>query len=445
MKTKARIAGALLATVAGVVAMAGSARGLDTRAVDVIQVKGVIDPPAARYLEDRLTAASRAGVEAAIVEIDTAGGLQVSNQEIADAVLDSRVPVVAWVAPRGAQAASTGAVVVYAANIALISDSGTLGPAGPPSLGPSSAEQSAGLESLFERLSQARGRGPGSAPPPVVGDGPVSAQEAVGGSYVDGTASSLRDVLQVIDGQRVVMDDGDVRTLETWDEGAGAPSVTIRFAQMNVLQRILHAVTSPEVALLLFLAGIFGIVFELYNPGIGLAAIVGLVALALGVYALTILPTGWAGILVVTAGIGLLLADLHTSALGGPSIAGLAAVGLGAALAFRGADPALSLSPWAIVAAIVATLLFFISVMTAALRVRLRRPVEGEGIVGTVGEAKTDIAPEGTVLTNGTLWRARTMETGIAAGQKVEVKATEGLVLLVEPLHEPHAADAPVE
>jgi membrane-bound ClpP family serine protease len=109
----------------------------------------------------------------------------------------------------------------------------------------------------------------------------------------------------------------------------------------------------------------------------------------------------------------------------------------GGLMMFSGADPALALSPWAIVAAVAATLLFFVSVMTAALRVRLRRPVIGEeAMVGAVAEAKTDIAPEGTVMTKGTLWRARTMETGIAAGSKVEVKATEGLVLLVEPLHE---------
>jgi membrane-bound serine protease (ClpP class) len=110
---------------------------------------------------------------------------------------------------------------------------------------------------------------------------------------------------------------------------------------------------------------------------------------------------------------------------------------------YSGADPAVELDLWAIVTAVVLTLVFFISVMTAALRVRLRRPISGEeAMIGSVAEAKTDIAPEGTVLTKGTLWRARTMETGIAAGSKVKVMATEGLVLLGEPLHEHEATEA---
>ena len=376
-------------------------------------------------------------MEAAIVEIDSPGGLEVSNRRLVSALLDSDVPVVAWVAPRNARAASTAALLVYAAHLAYMSEGAELGPAGPPTLASSSPAQQAALNALYEDLSQKRGRGPGSAPPPVVGESAVPVDVAVAGHYVDGSVSSLRDLLQAIDGQRVVIGDG-VRTLETWDEQAGTPSVTIRFAQMNVLQRLLHAVVSPEVAFLLYLAGIFGIIFELYNPGIGLAAVVGLVALVLAVYALAVLPTSWMALLVVTFGVGLLLFDLHTSALGIASIAGLAAIVGGAIGLFREAAPAVALSPWAIAGGAVATVLFFVSVMTAALRVRLRRPVEGEGIVGTVGEAKTDIAPEGTVLTKGTLWRARTMETGIAAGSKVEVKATEGLVLLVEPLHEPH-------
>jgi membrane-bound serine protease (ClpP class) len=132
-----------------------------------------------------------------------------------------------------------------------------------------------------------------------------------------------------------------------------------------------------------------------------------------------------------------LVVDLHTAGFGAWTFGGVIALVFGGVLLFGGASPDLRLSPVAIGAAVLTTLVFFASVMTAALRVRLRRPVTGEeAIVGTVGVAKTDIAPEGTVTTKGTLWRARTMETGIAAGSKVEVKATEGLVLLVEPLHD---------
>ncbi|MGH2755908.1 MAG: NfeD family protein, partial [Actinomycetota bacterium] len=129
--------------------------------------------------------------------------------------------------------------------------------------------------------------------------------------------------------------------------------------------------------------------------------------------------------------------DLQIAGFGIWTIGGVVALIFGGLILFSGADDSLALSPWAIAAAVIGSLVFFVSVMTAALRVRLRRPVTGqESIVGTIGKAQTDIAPEGMVLSKGMLWKARTMETGIAAGSQVEVKATEGLVLLVEPIHE---------
>lgn len=244
-----------------------------------------------------------------------------------------------------------------------------------------------------------------------------------------------------MDGRVVELPGGATRTLETWDEAAGAPSVRLRFQNMSLLQQLLHLVTDPEIAFLLLLLGTFGLIFEIYNPGIGLAGLLGAVALLLGFYALSVLPTNWAGALLVVIAVIFLLVDLHTAGLGIWTVGGITALVAGGLLLFAGAVPELTLDPWSIVVAVVLSIVFFVSVMTAALRVRLRRPITGEeGIVGTIGEAKTDIAPEGTVLTKGTLWRARTMETGIAAGSKVQVKASEGLVLLVEPLHE-HPAD----
>ncbi|MGH2695312.1 MAG: NfeD family protein, partial [Actinomycetota bacterium] len=138
-----------------------------------------------------------------------------------------------------------------------------------------------------------------------------------------------------------------------------------------------------------------------------------------------------------------LIVDLQVAGLGIWTVGGVAALVAGSLILFSGVDPALRLSPWAVVVAVILTLVFFVSVMTAALRVRLRRPIAGEeAIVGLLGEAKTDIAPEGTVLTKGTLWRARTMETGIAAGEKVKIMATEGLTLLVEPYEEEQGESA---
>ncbi len=410
-----------------------------TRVVDLIQVEGIIDPPVADYLTSELRAAQKDGVHAAIVQLDTPGGLEVSMRSIVQDILDSEVPVIVWVAPRGARAASAGTFIAYSANLAFMAEATELGAATPVNLGgdlPEAIERKATEDAaaFIRSLAAARGRNERWGESAVRSAASIGATEAVSINVIDGLASSLRELLERLDERRVEVASGRLVTLETWDQGA--PTVTVRFQDLTLIDRVLHAVTSPEIALLLLLAGVFGLIFEVYNPGIGLAGILGAGCLLLGFYALSVLPTNWLGVLFVAGAIALLVIDLHTSGLGVFTVAGVGALVAGSLLLFAGADPALRLSGWAIAAAVVTTLLFFISVMTAAVRVRLRRPVTGEeGMIGAVAEAKTDIAPEGTVITKGTLWRARTMETGIAAGSKVRVMATEGLVLLVEPLH----------
>ena len=409
--------------------------------LDIVEVTGIIDPPAADYLRARLAGAERDAVEAVVIQLDTPGGLDVSMREIIRDMLDSDVPVVVWVAPRGARAASAGTFIAYAADLAYMAEATEIGAASPVNLGnPESTldRKVANDAAAFIRsLAEANGRNADWAEDAVHDAASISSSEAVEIDVVNGSASSLGDLLRVMDGEEVELADGSSETIETWDESAGAPSVTVRFQEMNLLQRLLHAVTTPDVAFLLVLIGMFGLIFELYNPGIGLAGIIGGVCLLLGFYALSVLPTNWAGVLLVVLAVVFFLVDVHTAGLGVWTVGGVAALVAGALLLFSGAAPELEVDPWIIVAALVGTLVFFISVMTAALRVRLRRPITGhEGIIGQIAEARTDIAPEGTVFSNGTLWRARTMETGIAAGSKVEVKATEGLVLLVEPLHE---------
>ena len=414
-----------------------------TAIVDVVQLRGVIDPTSADYLNGRLEAAERDDVEAVVVQLDTPGGLDVSMRSIIQRMLDLDVPVVVWVAPRGARAASAGTFITYAANLAYMASSTSIGAATPVNL---SGEESETLQdkatndaaALIEDIATQRRRNAAWAERAVRDAASLGSARAVELNVVNGSASSLSGLLQAMDGESVTTGDGQRVTIETWDASAGAPSVTVRFQHMNPLQQLLHAVTNPEIAFLLLLIGLFGLIFELYNPGIGLAGILGALSLLLGFYALSVLPTNWAGVLLVVLAVVFFVVDLQTAGLGVWTVGGVAGLVLGGLLLFSGASPALALSPWAIVAAVIGTLLFFISVMTAALRVRLRRPITGEdSLVGMEGEAKTDIAPEGTVLTKGMLWRARTMETGIAAGSRVEIKATEGLVLLVEPLREP--------
>ena len=434
------LAGTLLLFAGPVRAQSDSAQTLD-----VVSVEGVIDPTIAGYLKAKLTTAEEDGVHAVVLQLDTPGGLDVSMREIIQQILDSDVPVVVWVAPRGARAASAGTFITYAADLAYMAEATELGAATPIDLSGSdlSTKVVNDAAAYIRSLAQANDRNEEFAEAAVREGASITAEEAAEIGVVNGLASSLGDLLRAMDGQTVTTN-GSTVTLETWSEADNAPSVIYRFQDMNVLQRLLHAVTSPEIAYLLLLVGFFGIIFELYNPGIGLAGILGAICLLLGFYGLSVLPTNWVGVLLITIAVVAFIVDLQIAGFGIWTIGGAAALVGGGLILFSGADDALAVSPWAIVAAVIGSLVFFVSVMTAALRVRLRRPVTGqESIVGTVGEAQTDIAPEGMVLSKGMLWKARTMETGIAAGSKVEVKATEGLVLLVEPLHEEESSPAP--
>ncbi|HET7482995.1 MAG TPA: NfeD family protein [Actinomycetota bacterium] len=414
-----------------------------SQTIDLIPVTGTIDPQTATYLRDRIAGASDDGVQAIVIQLDTPGGVDVSVRDLTGAILESDVPVIVWIAPRGAEAASAGTYLAYASSLIFMADGSTIGPAVPVSLahgGELSAGERDAAAAYLQELGARTQHDTDWALSSVVDGDSLTGVDATAQGVADGPASSLGELLQGLDGRSVKTSAGAHVTFETWDEGRGTPSVAVRFQEMNLWQRLLHSVTDPDVAYLLLLIGLFGIIFELYNPGIGLAAIIGVGALALSFYALSVLPTDWLGALIVVAAVVLLVIDLHTSGLGGWTVGGLVGLVVGGLVLFSGSS--VRVSVWTIAAGVIGSLIFFISVMTAALRVRLRRPITGEeGLIGAIGEAKTDIAPEGTVITKGTLWRARTMETGIAAGEKVEVKATEGLVLLVEPLHDHEKVD----
>jgi membrane-bound serine protease (ClpP class) len=434
----AMAAGLILLGTAPLLAQEG-----DAQTVDVIELEGIIDPTNADYLKGRLARSEADGVHAVVIRLDTPGGLDVSMREMIQEILEVDVPTIVWIAPRGARAASAGTFITYAANLAYMADGTALGAATPVNLGGGDIEDTLARKAtndaaaFIEELAILRERDPEFARAAVEDAESIGATEAVERGVVNGQANTLSELLEEIDGETVTLGGGGTATLETWDDASDTATVRFRFQEMNVFQRLLHLVTNPEIAYLLILFGTFGIIFELYNPGIGLAGILGAVCLLLGFYALSVLPTNWAGVLLIVASVVFFIVDLQVAGLGVWTAGGVVALVAGGLMLFSGAPDALALSPWAIVTAVVVTLVFFISVMTAALRVRLRRPVSGEeALVGTEGVAKTDIAPEGTVMTKGTLWRARTMETGIAAGSKVQIKATEGLVLLVEPLHE---------
>lgn len=427
-----RAAALLLVAGLAITAAAAPSPAAATNVVDFIELEGVIDPVTSRYLLRQIDRAEENGAHAIVVRLDTPGGLDISMREIVQRMLAAQVPIVVWVAPKGARAASAGVFIAYAANVAVMAPGTSIGAAHPVNLGGELDEVSAqkvtnDAAAFIRAIALERGRNPDWAEKAVRESASLDAQAAADESVVDFVAGQPATLLESLNGRDVKVEGGTVRL--------STEQVQLRFHKMSILERILHAAISPEVAFMLLLLGFYGLIFELYNPGIGLAGVLGGVALILAFYALSVLPVSWAGVALIVLAVAFFLADLHTAGLGVFTVGGTVALVAGGLLLFAGNEPSLRLSLWAIGVAVAMSLLFFITVMTAAMRARLAQPITGaEGIVGMIGTARTDIAPDGQVMAKGTLWRARTLGAAIPQGAQVKIRSISGLMLIVEPV-----------
>lgn len=402
------------------------------RVVEVVDLQGVIDPTTAGYLSTRIQDAVGSSAEVVIVQLDTPGGLSVSMEDMVRQIVRSPVPVVVWVGPAGARAASAGVFLVYASHVAAMAPATHLGAAHPVDLGGdlSEVQEQKAVSDAVERLqalADLRGRDPGFAEDAVRESASLTAAEAEERGVVEVLAASVPELLSQLDGRTVETEQGPV-VLAT-----GGADVTVRFHEPGILTRILHAITDPTVAYLLLVLGFWAIVFELSQPGLGIAGMAGAVALILAFYALAVLPVNVAGLLLLLLGLVLFTVDVFTAGLGVFTVGGALSLAVGSLLVFAGVDPQIRLSPWLIGGVVIASVLFFGFAMTVAMRAR-RRPsmMGGEGLVGLLGEARAELAPEGQVWVKGALWRARALNGHIPKGRPVRVRRVDGLLLIVQ-------------
>lgn len=403
--------------------------------MEVVDLEGVIDPTTAAYLESRFDIAEDDRAEVLIIQLDTPGGLDVSMRDMVQRILRSPVPVVVWVGPPGARAASAGVFLVYASHVAAMAPGTNMGAAHPVDLG---GELSGAVEdkvvsdaaALLRSLAEERGRDVEFAEATVRESEALTAEEAVDRGVVELSAVSIRDLLTQLDGRTVETVAGE-RTLVT--VGGESAQVTVRFHQPGLLTRILHAITDPTIAYLLLVLGFWALVFELSQPGVGVAGISGAVALLLAFYSFAVLPVNLAGLLLVLLGLVFFTIDVFTAGLGVWTVGGALALGTGSILLFGGVAPAIAVSPWVIAIVVVASVLFFAFAMTVAMRARRRAVVTGqEGLIGLSGEAREELSPEGQVWVKGTLWRGRALNGPIPKGSRIRVRRVDGLLLIVQ-------------
>ncbi|HEX2025486.1 MAG TPA: nodulation protein NfeD [Actinomycetota bacterium] len=400
--------------------------------VEVVDLQGVIDPTLAGYLEARIDAAVEEGAEVVVVQLDTPGGLDVSMRDMVRRIVRSPVPVVVWVGPPGARAASAGVFLVYASHVAAMAPGTNVGAAHPVDLGNDTVEQKVveDAAALLRSLAEQRGRDVAFAEEAVRQSVSLTEREAFDRGVIDldpESSVSLRGVLGALDGRAVETVAGS-SVLDTVGE-----DVTIRFHKPGLLTRILHAITDPTVAYILLVLGFWAIVFELTQPGIGLAGVAGVIALIMAFYALAILPVNVAGLILILLGLAFFTIDVMTAGLGVWTVGGALALLAGSIMLFGGVAPAIAVSGWVIGLVVAASVLFFGFAMTVALRARRRTAVTGsEGLIGLRGEARSDLSPEGQAWVKGALWRARALNGPIPKGSAIRVRRVDGLLLIVQ-------------
>lgn len=409
--------------------------GSSAPVVHVLTIDATINPAVADAISRAVGEAEEAGAECLVIRLNTPGGLLKSTRVIVSALLEARVPVVVFVAPRGSQAASAGTFITLAAHVAAMATGTTIGAAHPVGMQgeqPDSVmDQKATNDAaaFIRSISEKRNRNVRWAEEAVRRSVSVNETEAVRDSVVDLVADDLADLLARLEGRVVAMDAGP-DTLHT----RGAEVVE---REMDWRHRILDTLSDPNVAYILFLLGLYGLLFELYNPGSVVPGVVGAICLILALYALHTLPVNYAGLALILVGVILLLLEIKVTSYGLLTIGGAIALFFGSIMLID-SDSSLEFVrlSWAvIIPAVLGTVAFFLFAVGMGLRAQRGKPVTGnEGMIGLAGEALTDLDPGGEVRVHGEIWRAESGGGPIRRGSRVRVTAVRNLTLTVAPL-----------
>jgi membrane-bound serine protease (ClpP class) len=417
----------LLATaaLAWLIGFPGAAAGQGSTVL-VTRVDGTITPVIADHLGDGVAAAERGGHAAYLVELDTPGGLDTSMREIIKAFLGADVPVVVYVTPSGARAASAGALITFAAHVAAMAPGTTIGAATPVGLqgGEISDKVINDAAAFAETVAAQRGRNTNFAIDTVREGRAVTAEEAVRLDAVDLLAASRAELLEQLDGRTVKVASGNTVTLRT----AGATPVEQDF---GLFPRLLQLLADPNLAFLFLSLGTLAIIYELANPGIGFGGIAGAIFLLLGFFALSVLPINLVGVLLLALAAALFVAELFVPGVGVFAAGGMVALILGGLFLF---DGAVRIDPVVLVP--VALVVGGGSVLAGRLAWRARRApsVSGrEGLLGRQAVVRTADGLIGQVLLDGAWWTVRSRNAPLTPGVRIRVVDLDGLELIVEP------------
>ncbi|HET6486032.1 MAG TPA: nodulation protein NfeD [Spirochaetia bacterium] len=407
------------------------------RAAAVLTLDGPIDPVSARYLLRGLQRAQRDGAALVVIQVDTPGGLGTSMDQIVQAILASPVPIVVYVSPQGARAASAGVFVAMAASVAAMAPGTHIGAAHPVDASGADIPGAMGEKVLndavaqLKSLAQLRGRDPAWPDEAVRQSQSITADQAVSEHVADLQAASLSDLLAALDGRVVPTAQGAV-TLRT-------TGIEVHRSPMTFIDRFLGVLINPDLAYILLVIGIFGLIFEFSFPGMIAPGVAGALALVLAFLSFGNLPTNIGGLVFIVLSVVLFVVDIKAPTHGVLTAGGVVAFVLGSLLLFPPwrtptlpTLPVVHVSPVVIAVMTFLVVLFFAVVLAQGVRAQERQVSFGEEtIVGMVGRAASELGPDGYVQAGGEQWSARSAEGAIRAGELVEVVGREGLKLVV--------------
>jgi membrane-bound serine protease (ClpP class) len=402
--------------------------------VNIITLDGVINPVAQDFIRNAIEEAEEDSATCLVIQMDTPGGLMTSMHMIVKDIMASEVPVVVYVSPSGSRAASAGVFITYAAHIAAMAPGTNIGAASPVNMGGAGADSS--NQTLLKKatndavahirsIAEKRGRNADWGEKAVREAVSITESEALELNVVEYVVPTLDSLLSIIDGLKVETATAIV-VLKT-------KNAKRKYIEMSLRHKILDVISDPNIAYILLMIGMWGIFFELSNPGSVFPGVIGAISLILGFFALQTLPVNYAGLLLIILAIILFLLEIKIPSYGVLTIGGVVSMILGSLMLFESPLPFLKVSWKVIIVATVATALFFIFAVSLGLRAQRRKPSIGrEALKGLMGNATENFkSGKGRVLIQGEIWQAKSSDK-IKEGDTIKVIKKEGFKIKVE-------------
>ncbi len=395
----------------------------------LLEIDAPITPVVAEYIVKSISRAADKRAEAIIIRLDTPGGLVDSMREIVKKMISAEVPVVVYVGPSGARAASAGVFITLAAHVAAMAPSTNIGAASPVQMDGKMDETMASkitndLSAMVRGVAEKRGRNAKWAEEAVRKAVSITEKEALKNNIIDIIAPDVPSLVKALDGRTVEVLLGK-KTLQTKD-------ALVEPIEMGFRYKLLSVISNPNIAYILMILGFYGLYFELSNPGAIFPGVAGAICLILAFYALQTLPINYAGLMLIILGVSLFIAEAFIMSGGILGVGGAVAMVFGSVMLIDSPEPFMRVSWFVIIPVVAMSALLFIITLTIAIRVHREKPDTGsEGLVGREAEARTDIAAEGQVFVHGEYWNAVSDEP-VKKGERVKIIAVDGLKVKVK-------------